>query len=354
LLVVSLFRRSVESGSSCEPTILHIHSYLNEKFLEIISKNFHRVSPDSDYFYFCTDEERTRQSRTSLELEDRLATNNNEITPAASGPYKFDETNGDDRESENNDDDDRQDRESIGTVHVHDNNDDDDMELNMRTNRRRSDVSSSSLSNRSRELSGRGELLPLFLCFSCRVVMRDIDYSIPMKNIPLCISTYTDHSLCHSFSMSLLAQLMPGVGDVRLDIDNQRVMSANWPDIKWDLDYLRVTFSLICVTFGREDVDSQGTSIGAVTTNTPTFNHPFLPARRYPELTSIDMIDNTSTCKGTTLVGDTNKYGFDRVLSVQDEGVFRNPLDKLRLSETQRRAISSCRQEVRGKLALDG
>lgn len=187
--LVCFVQRSVEPGVSCEPTVPHIHSYLNDRFLEIISKNFHRVSPDSEYFYFCTDEDRSRQSRTSQELDDRLATNNNEMTPTASGPYKFDETNADDRESVTNDDDDRQDQESTGTVHVHDNNDDDDLELNMRSNRRRSDVSSSSLSNRSRELSGRGELLPLFLCFSCGFMMREINSSIPVKNIPLCIST---------------------------------------------------------------------------------------------------------------------------------------------------------------------
>ena len=307
--------RSVEPSASCDPTTLHIHSYLNNKFLEILGKNFHRVSPDSDYFYFCSDEERSRQSRTSLELEDRLATANNEMTPTASGPYKFDETNGDDRESETNDDDDRQDQESVGTVLVHDTNDDDELELNMHTSRRRSDVSSSSLSNRSRDLSGRGELLPLFLCFSCRFVMRDMDYIIPMKNIPLCISTSTDHCLFLSLTVSLLAQLIPNTNDMKLDMDNQRVSSSNGPDIKLDLDQISVSFSLICITFGREDVDSQGTSIGVLTTSASTFNHPFLSAKRYAELNALEPSDNNSTCTGTTMVGDINRHDRPRAVS---------------------------------------
>lgn len=141
--------------------------------------------------------------------------------------------------------------------------------------------------------------------------------------------------------------------EARPDIENQRVLPSNWPDIKWDLDYLRVSFSLICVTFGRDEVDSQGTSIGPLNTNTPTFSHPYLPTKRYPDLNSLDTIENTSTCTGTTMVGDLNKYGFDRVLSVQDGETFRNPLAKLRLSEIQRRAISSCRQEVRAELSLN-
>jgi len=175
-------KRSLELDIPCVPTTKHIHSYLNEKFLEIINKFFHRVSPESDYFYFCTDEERFRQSRNSLEMEDRLTNNNNEIT-STSGPYKFDETNGHDQETSSENDDDH---ESTDTVHIHENNDDEDPELPL--TRRRSDVSSSSLSNPSRELSVRGEILPLFICFDCRLVMKDYDYNKPVKTIPLCIS----------------------------------------------------------------------------------------------------------------------------------------------------------------------
>jgi hypothetical protein len=150
---------------------------LNDKFLEIINKFFHRVSSDTDYFYFCTDEERFRQSRNSLDLEDRLI-NNNEFT-ATSGPYKFDETN--DHESDNDDD-----HGSNDTVQINDN--DEDPELQLESNRRRSDVSSSSLSNRSRELSVRGDILPLFICFYCRLVMKEYDHNTQVKTIPTCIS----------------------------------------------------------------------------------------------------------------------------------------------------------------------
>jgi hypothetical protein len=177
-------KRSLELDIPCVPTTKHINSYLNEKFLEIINKFFHRVSPESDYFYFCTDEERFRQSRNSLEMEDRLTNNNNEIT-STSGPYKFDETNGHDQETSSENDDDH---ESNGTVYIHDNNDDEDPELQLTTTRHRSNESSSSISNRSRELSVRGEVSPLFICFDCRLVMKDYDYNTQVKMIPLCIS----------------------------------------------------------------------------------------------------------------------------------------------------------------------
>jgi hypothetical protein len=186
-----LFKRLFEADIPCESTTKHIHNYLNEKFLEIISKFFHRVSPDSDYFYFCTDEERFRQSRCSIEIEDRLTNNNNnnsEIPSTNPGPYKFDETNGNDHESDNDDD-----HASNDTVHIHENNDDEDPELQL--NRRRSDVSSSSLSNPSRELSLRGDILPLFICFDCRLVMKDYDYNTQVKTIPLCISKQNKNSL---------------------------------------------------------------------------------------------------------------------------------------------------------------
>ncbi|CAF0727294.1 unnamed protein product [Rotaria sordida] len=297
-------QKSLESDTLCEPTTKHINSYLNEKFLEIIHKYFHRVSPDSEYFYFCTDEERFRQSRNSNEIEDHLKNNNNSNNinnnnnnnelQSTSGPYKFDETNGYDHESDNDDD-----RDSNGTVHIHDHDDDvddDDPELQSETNRRRSDESASSLSNRSRELGVRGEILPLFIFFDCRLVTKDYDYNTPVKTIPLCISN-----------------LVPNGNETKLDYDSARV-----------------SFGLICLTFGREDVDSQGASIGGITTNTPTFNNLFMSAKRYQELNAIEAIDNTSTCTGTTMGGELNKH----------------PLDKLRLSDAQRRAISSCRREI--------
>ncbi|CAF4502133.1 unnamed protein product, partial [Rotaria sp. Silwood2] len=237
-------QKSFELDTLCEPTTKHINSYLNEKFLEIINKFFHRVSPDSDYFYFCTDEERFRQSRNSIELEDRSTNNNNTNNnnnnninnnelQSTSGPYKFDETNGYDQENDNDDDDDDNDRDSNGTVHIHD-NDDEDPELQLTTNRRRSDVSSGSASNRSRDLCVGGEVLPLFICFDCRLVTKDYDCNSPVKTIPLCII-------------------------------------SNECESKLDDDSLRVSFGLICLTFGREDVDSQGASVGGITTHTPTY-----------------------------------------------------------------------------------
>ena len=175
----------MERDSPCEPTTKHIQNYLNEKFLEIIGKFFRRVSADCDYFYYCSDEERFRQNRSSLEIDDRLpnhnlANPNLDMSSNASGPYKFDETNGHDHESENDDD-----RASNDTVHIHENND--DYEHDLRTNRRRSDVSSSSLSNPSRESSIR-DILPLFIFFNCRCIAKEDECYIPVKTIPVCIS----------------------------------------------------------------------------------------------------------------------------------------------------------------------
>ena len=84
----------------------------------------------------------------------------------------------------NNDDDD----ESNRTVYIHENNEDEEYELKLTNRRRRSDESSSSISNRSRDLSVR-EVFPLFICFDCRLVMKDCDYNKQVKTIPLCIST---------------------------------------------------------------------------------------------------------------------------------------------------------------------
>jgi hypothetical protein len=87
---------------------------------------------------------------------------------------------------------------------------------------------------------------------------------------------------------------------------------------------------LICLTFGREDVDSQTASIGGITTNTPTYSHSFISSKRLQDFNAIDAVENISTCTGTTMGGELNK----------------NPLEKLRLSDAQRRAISTCRREV--------
>lgn len=190
---------SLELDSACEPTNKHISSYLNDKLVEITSKFFHRVSTESDYFYFCTDEDGFRQSRNSVEIDDRIAhkdfpysnnngnTNSNGAQSTASGPYKFDDTTGFDNEIDNDDDD----CDSNRTVHIHD-NDDEDIELQITANRRRSDLSTSSLSNRSRELAIRGEILPLFICFICRIDVNGKDYYVQVKSIPLCISKETN------------------------------------------------------------------------------------------------------------------------------------------------------------------
>lgn len=175
----------MEPGNPCEPTTKHIRSYLNEKFLAIITKFFRRVSADSDYFYFCSDEERFRQSRSPLEIDDRLAnnhlpTNNLDMPSTTSGPYKFDETNGHDHDSETEDD-----RTSTGTVHIHDHHDDDD-DHDLRPSRRRSDGSSNSLSNPLRD-AGIRDLSPLFICFNCRSVAKDYDQYTQVETIPLCI-----------------------------------------------------------------------------------------------------------------------------------------------------------------------
>ncbi|CAF0736616.1 unnamed protein product [Adineta ricciae] len=283
--------QSEESGVICTPTSRNIHTYLHEKFLHIINKFFRRVSSDSDYFYFRSNKDSDGPSRNSVEI-DRL-TDNNDVLPT-SGPYKFDDTNGMDHESSsdtNNDDDD----ESNRTVYIHENNDDEEYELQLANTRRRSDESSSSISNRSRDLSAR-EIFPLFICFDCRLVMKDYDYNKQVKTIPLCI--------------------------------NEMIVKPSETTI--DHTSLRVSFGLMCLTFGREDVDTPSANINGMATNTPTFNHPLLSGRRYQELNSIDAVENASTCTGTTMGGELNK----------------NPLDKLRLSDAQRRAIILCRREI--------
>ncbi len=84
-------------------------------------------------------------------------------------------------------------------------------------------------------------------------------------------------------------------------------MIPNPDETKLDFAGLRVSFGLICLTFGREDVDSQGASIGGITTTTPSFTHSFLSAKRLQELNAIDAVENISTCKGTTMGGELNK-----------------------------------------------
>ena len=70
---------------------------------------------------------------------------------------------------------------------------------------------------------------------------------------------------------------------------------------------MRVSFGLMCLTFGREDVDTPSVNINGMATNTPTFNHPLLSGRRYQEMNSIDAVENTSTCTGATVGGELNK-----------------------------------------------
>ena len=84
-------------------------------------------------------------------------------------------------------------------------------------------------------------------------------------------------------------------------------MVPNWSETILDCASLRVSFGLICLTFEREDTDSQAASIGGVTTYTPTYNQSFLSSKRIQELNAIDAIENTSTCTGTTVGGDLNK-----------------------------------------------
>jgi len=81
----------------------------------------------------------------------------------------------------------------------------------------------------------------------------------------------------------------------------------NADEITVDYNSLRVSFGLICLTFGREDSDSQSASIGGITTTTPTFSHSFLSTKRLQELNAIDAIENISTCTGTTMGGELNK-----------------------------------------------
>lgn len=76
-------------------------------------------------------------------------------------------------------------------------------------------------------------------------------------------------------------------------------------EAKLDYDSLRVSFGLICLTFGREDVDAQG--INGLNTNTPLFTHLLLSSKRFQDPNSIDAVENASTCTGTTMGGDLNR-----------------------------------------------
>ena len=77
--------------------------------------------------------------------------------------------------------------------------------------------------------------------------------------------------------------------------------------IKLTNESCRVSFSLICLTFGREESEPQGSSIVGSTSTKFISNHPMLSNKRYQELNNIDAVENTSTCTGTTMVGDGNK-----------------------------------------------
>lgn len=92
-----------------------------------------------------------------------------------------------------------------------------------------------------------------------------------------------------------------------LDLFIQGTLIPYANEFKLDYDSLKVSFGLICLTFGREDVDSQGgASTGGITAYTPTFSHPYLSAKKIQEL-NVDAIENISTCTGTTMGGDMNK-----------------------------------------------
>lgn len=82
----------------------------------------------------------------------------------------------------------------------------------------------------------------------------------------------------------------------------------NWSETKLDGESLRVLFGLICLTFGREDLDTQSASGGTIhSMHTPTSIHPFLSSRRLQDLNAIDAVENISTCTGTTMVGEMIK-----------------------------------------------
>lgn len=75
---------------------------------------------------------------------------------------------------------------------------------------------------------------------------------------------------------------------------------------KIDYETLHISFGLICLTFGREDADSQIVS-GSISANTPIFSHSYIPLKRFQDLNSIDAIESASTCTGTTLGGELMK-----------------------------------------------
>ena len=75
-----------------------------------------------------------------------------------------------------------------------------------------------------------------------------------------------------------------------------------------------MSFGLICLTFGREEVDSQSISggvgsgvDGGSSAYTPSIAHSFLSSKRFQELNAIDAVENASTCTGTTIPGELNK-----------------------------------------------
>lgn len=268
----------MEKNVACEIMTKPISSYLNDKFLEIIGKYFRRVCSDCEYFYFYSEDERLRQSRSSLEMDDRVANGHNEIG-SSSGPYKFEENL-----DENHDD-----HSSNGTVHYNDLNDDDDLDSTGRLGRRRSDVSSTSLSNRSREFSTRTEILPFFLCFSCRLKSIEIDETTPIETIPVCISSSREKfsSTSKLFVFSFSAQILP---------------NKNNEDLR--LDGARMSFSLVCMTFAREDFDGQNLPMTQISSATPTFNSFYLNGKRHVD---IDTVETVSTCTVTTVVADSQK-----------------------------------------------
>jgi hypothetical protein len=119
--------------------------------------------------------------------------------------------------------------------------------------------------------------------------MKDYDSNTQVKTIPLCISKNKKKTRIVK-CVHFLGTLIPNLHETKLDYDS-----------------LRVSFGLICLTFGREDVDSQTASSGGITTNTPTYTHSFLSAKRLQEFNAIDAVENISTCTGTTMGGEMNK-----------------------------------------------
>lgn len=80
-----------------------------------------------------------------------------------------------------------------------------------------------------------------------------------------------------------------------------------YPDINLDYESLHVTFSLMCLTFGRDDLDTHSPTTPGASLHTPTMHHILLTSKRLHDLNAIDAAENASTCTGTTMGGELNK-----------------------------------------------